>query len=74
MPNPIIPFVAAADERACVDWVAAVGTFTQQFCHLPLCQTSCRLLFSRWMIRRSDKHEPKNTFPRIQRTSVTQVA
>ena len=40
----------------------------------PLCQTSCRLLFSRRMLRWSDKHEPKNTFPRIQRTSVAQVA
>jgi DNA primase len=40
----------------------------------PLCQTSCRLLFSRRMIRWSDKHEPKNTFPRIQRTSAAQVA
>jgi hypothetical protein len=26
------------------------------------------------MIRWSDKHEPKTTFPRIQRTSVAQVA
>ena len=40
----------------------------------PLCQTSCRLLFSRRMIRWSDKHEPNTTIPRIQRTSVTQVA
>jgi len=36
----------------------------------PLCQTSCRLLFSRRMIRWSDKHEPKTTFPGIQRASV----
>jgi hypothetical protein len=40
----------------------------------PLCQTSCRLLFSRRVIRWSDQHEPKTTFLRIQRTSTAQVA
>ncbi len=41
---------------------------------IPLCQTSCRLLFSRRMLRWSDRHEPKTTFSGIQRTSVAQVA
>ena len=40
----------------------------------PLCQTSCRLPFSRRMIRRSDKYETNPTFPRIQRASIAQVA
>ena len=40
----------------------------------PLCQTSCRLLFSTRMIRWTDKYETYTAFPRIQRASVAQVA
>ena len=40
----------------------------------PLCQTSCRRLFSMRMIRRSDKNETYTPYPRIQRTGVAQAA